>query len=46
MPADFDVAPTASSGRGIHLVAAMADDWGVRATPGDGKVVWFTLTPK
>ena len=46
MPADFDVAPTASSGRGIHLVAAMADDWGVRATPGDGKVVWFTLTPE
>ena len=26
--------------------AGLADDWGVRATPGAGKVVWFTLTPE
>jgi anti-sigma regulatory factor (Ser/Thr protein kinase) len=36
--------PTSISGRGIGLVEAMADDWGVRSLPGNGKVVWFTLT--
>jgi len=37
-------APTAGelSGRGLRIVDALADDWGVAARP-DGKVVWFTL---
>lgn len=37
---EFD--PTAESGRGLQIVAAICDDWGVTAQP-DGKAVWFTL---
>lgn len=33
----------ATSGRGLMLVQALADAWGVRAGDG-GKVVWFELT--
>lgn len=32
----------ATSGRGMHLVEAMAAAWGSRGTP-QGKVVWFEL---
>lgn len=32
----------AESGRGLHIVAAVAQDWGIRTAAG-GKVVWFTL---
>ncbi|MEO3887801.1 ATP-binding protein [Nonomuraea sp. B5E05] len=35
--------PDAPSGRGLRIVAAIADDWGVRAADG-GKVVWFSVT--
>lgn len=34
---------TAESGRGLQLVSALADDWGVEALPGGGKAVWFEL---
>jgi anti-sigma regulatory factor (Ser/Thr protein kinase) len=34
--------PASLSGRGLHLVAAMADDWGVDAGA-DGKTVWAEL---
>lgn len=34
--------PLASSGRGLHIVAAISADWGVTRVPG-GKAVWFTL---
>lgn len=34
----------ATSGRGLALVAAVSESWGMRVRPdGDGKVVWFTL---
>ncbi|WP_344447066.1 ATP-binding protein, partial [Kitasatospora nipponensis] len=33
---------TATSGRGLMLVEALAEDWGVRLR-GEGKVTWFTL---
>ncbi|GAA2243069.1 hypothetical protein GCM10010430_25890 [Kitasatospora cystarginea] len=36
-PAEF-----ATSGRGLLLVEALADDWGVQLR-GDGKVTWFEL---
>lgn len=32
-------------GRGLGIVAACADSWGVRDCP-NGKAVWFTVTPK
>ncbi|MGI5340706.1 ATP-binding protein [Streptomyces sp. CA-181903] len=35
-------AGAATSGRGLLLVQALADDWGVR-THGTGKTVWFEL---
>ncbi|MFG1700983.1 ATP-binding protein [Nonomuraea sp. NPDC049309] len=39
-PADMD----AISGRGLQIVGAIADDWGVTTTD-NGKVVWFAVTP-
>jgi anti-sigma regulatory factor (Ser/Thr protein kinase) len=36
--------PTDLSGRGLRIVEAMSDDWGVaRAESCAGKTVWFTL---
>lgn len=32
----------AESGRGLHIVAAISQDWGITSTDG-GKVVWFVL---
>jgi anti-sigma regulatory factor (Ser/Thr protein kinase) len=45
-----DIAPMATCGRGLAMVAAVSESWGVRPHD-DGKVVWFTLpaptdTPK
>jgi anti-sigma regulatory factor (Ser/Thr protein kinase) len=42
-PVDSTVPPSSTSGRGVHVVAAMSDDWGVESVDGDGKTVWFTL---
>lgn len=49
LPSDDDVAGedlplwlSAEGGRGLRLVAALAEDWGVAAA-GDGKRVWFSL---
>lgn len=39
---DTDVAPMATCGRGLAMVAAVSESWGVRPHD-DGKVVWFTL---
>lgn len=34
--------PTAVTGRGLLLISAVSDRWGVEPSP-DGKVVWFEL---
>ncbi|MDT7548929.1 MAG: hypothetical protein QOE84_1323 [Actinomycetota bacterium] len=34
--------PEPTSGRGMHLLAGLAHQWGVHVTDG-GKVVWFTI---
>ncbi len=39
-----EVAPTATCGRGLAMVAAVSESWGVRPDGDSGKVVWFTLT--
>ena len=33
----------AQRGRGLMLVERLASEWGVDATPGGGKLVWFQL---
>ncbi|GGT51159.1 ATPase [Streptomyces purpureus] len=33
-----------TSGRGLALIEAVSESWGVRPQDGGGKVVWFTLT--
>ncbi|MBW8826662.1 MAG: ATP-binding protein [Acidobacteria bacterium] len=38
-----DVAPEATSGRGMSIVRRMATDWGVDELPGGGKSVWFEV---
>ena len=36
--------PTEPSGRGLQIVEALADEWGIVPAPaGHGKTVWFTL---
>jgi anti-sigma regulatory factor (Ser/Thr protein kinase) len=44
-PTMRDGGPTASSGRGLRLVAALASNWGVEVTA-DGKTVWAELRPR
>ncbi|MFC9388634.1 ATP-binding protein [Streptomyces venezuelae] len=34
----------ATSGRGLAIVGAVSESWGVRSCGTDGKVVWFTLS--
>jgi anti-sigma regulatory factor (Ser/Thr protein kinase) len=46
LPEPLASAPTEPNGRGLHLVAELAADWGVRAIAGDGKVVWCTLADR
>ncbi|AUG76510.1 hypothetical protein CFP65_1624 [Kitasatospora sp. MMS16-BH015] len=44
LPGRRAVGEFATSGRGLLLVEALADDWGVQLR-GDGKVTWFELGP-
>jgi anti-sigma regulatory factor (Ser/Thr protein kinase) len=39
-----EVSPTATCGRGLAMVAAVSENWGVRPDGESGKVVWFTLS--
>ncbi|MEU8761348.1 ATP-binding protein [Streptomyces sp. NPDC048659] len=41
-PPDVD-AEFATSGRGLAIIEAMSESWGVRPQGASGKVVWFTL---
>lgn len=34
----------ATTGRGVRLLAQLADDWGCEPEPEGGKTVWFVLT--
>lgn len=43
MPEVRDVESSATSGRGLAMVAAVSESWGVRPDGESGKVVWFTL---
>lgn len=38
-----DAEPLATCGRGLAMVAAVSESWGVRPDGESGKVVWFTL---
>lgn len=41
-PVKRDYGPNHPTGRGLHIVEALADRWGV-APDGEGKVVWFEV---
>ncbi|RKE18492.1 ATP-binding protein [Streptomyces sp. TLI_171] len=43
LPGRRNPGETATNGRGLLLVEALADDWGVQLR-GDGKVTWFELS--
>ncbi|MEV0123957.1 ATP-binding protein [Streptomyces sp. NPDC050703] len=43
LPVIHEAEPTATCGRGLALVAALSESWGVRPEGNAGKVVWFTL---
>jgi anti-sigma regulatory factor (Ser/Thr protein kinase) len=36
--------PTRIGGNGLRIVDRWSDTWGVISRPGDGKVVWFSVT--
>lgn len=40
MPVQHSLDPAATSGRGMALVAAVSEDWGVEHTGDPGKTVW------
>jgi len=42
LPSLKDYVPESVTGRGLHMVAASADNWGFEALDG-GKCVWFEL---
>ncbi len=42
LPVRRDYSTVSGTGRGLHLVSELADDWGAFAE-GDGKVVWFEM---
>ena len=44
VPALLSVGPMGRSGRGMHVVDELADNWGV-VHGADGKTVWFEVTP-
>jgi anti-sigma regulatory factor (Ser/Thr protein kinase) len=43
LPVVLHAAPDATSGRGMGIVEAVADRWGVEMLPDGGKVVWFSV---
>ncbi|CAM5615818.1 non-specific serine/threonine protein kinase OS=Streptomyces alboniger OX=132473 GN=CP975_04015 PE=3 SV=1 [Streptomyces alboniger] len=43
LPEIHEAEPMATCGRGLALVAAVSESWGVRPQGESGKVVWFTL---
>ncbi|MHA5054523.1 ATP-binding protein [Streptomyces sp. SD15] len=43
LPEVQDADPTATCGRGLAMVAAVSESWGVRPDGESGKTVWFTL---
>lgn len=43
LPEVRDVEPSATSGRGLAMVAAVSESWGARPDGDSGKVVWFAL---
>ncbi|TLS39887.1 ATP-binding protein [Streptomyces montanus] len=43
LPEVRDADPAATNGRGLAMVAAVSESWGVRPDGESGKVVWFTL---
>ncbi|QDQ15378.1 ATP-binding protein [Streptomyces spectabilis] len=43
LPEVRDAEPFATCGRGLAMVAAFSESWGVRPEGEHGKVVWFTL---
>ncbi|MFD8685748.1 ATP-binding protein [Streptomyces sp. NPDC059651] len=43
MPTVREASDSSTSGRGLALIAAVSESWGVRPRDGTGKVVWFTL---
>ena len=42
VPAPQEAAQSDENGRGLALVAALSDDWGVDPEP-EGKYVWFVI---
>jgi two-component sensor histidine kinase len=44
VPALRSPTPREPTGRGLQLVQALSDDWGLAPAPRGGKTVWFTVS--
>ena len=43
IPGERDFSLDATTGRGLALVQALSESWGIESIPRDGKVVWFEV---
>ncbi|MFE7747995.1 ATP-binding protein [Streptomyces sp. NPDC057428] len=43
LPTVCDADSSATSGRGLAMIAAVSESWGMRPSDDAGKVIWFTL---
>lgn len=43
VPVPKPAGPTTPGGLGLHLLSALAEDWGVEDLRSDGKIVWFEI---
>lgn len=43
LPTVCDADSSATSGRGLAMIAAVSESWGIRPSEDAGKVIWFTL---
>ena len=45
LPTHHAPQPDETDGRGLLIIHELAEHWGIETVPGDGKRIWFELSP-